>query len=125
MTTAALVVALALLLALAGLQVALIRGAPLGEYAWGGQHRVLPPRLRPAAVVAIALYGLFAAILLARAGIIDGGGGIVVVATWVLLGYLCLGVVLNAISRSRRERIVQTPLSLLLALCVLVLALGS
>ncbi len=51
-----------LLAALAGFQAALLAGAPLGEYAWGGQHRVLPRRLRIGSAVAIVLYLLFAVI---------------------------------------------------------------
>jgi hypothetical protein len=47
----ALVVSLAILAALTVMQVLLIAGAPIGEYAWGGQHRVLPSRRRLAAVV--------------------------------------------------------------------------
>ena len=45
-------------------------------------------------------------------------------AIWVLTGYFALGIVLNAISRSRPERLVMTPVVLLLAACCLVLALG-
>ena len=41
-----------------------------------------------------------------------------------MTGYFALGVPLNAISRSRPERLVMTPVVLLLALCCLVVALG-
>ena len=35
-----------LMAALAVFQAALIAGAPLGRFAWGGQHDVLPAKLR-------------------------------------------------------------------------------
>jgi hypothetical protein len=46
------------------------------------------------------------------------------VAIWVLTGYLALGIVMNAISRSRPERFVMTPTVLVLTAVCLVLALA-
>ncbi len=43
---------------------------------------------------------------------------------WVLTGYFTLGIVLNGISRSKPERNVMTPVSLLLAVLCLIVALG-
>ena len=43
---------------------------------------------------------------------------------WVLTGYFALGVVLNAISRSRPERLVMTPVAVVLTVVCLRLALG-
>jgi hypothetical protein len=43
---------------------------------------------------------------------------------WVIAGYLVLGIALNALSRSRRERIMMVPVSVALAGLALVLALG-
>lgn len=123
MTTAALVLALAVLAGLAWMQVLLISGRPIGHYAWGGQHRVLPLQLRRAAGGAILLYVGFAVLLLSRAGVLPGGETrLVVVATWVLAVYCALSVVLNAMSRSRHERIVQIPLSILLTVSVFTIA---
>ncbi|MBK1789207.1 hypothetical protein [Prauserella cavernicola] len=125
MTAVALAAAFTLLAGLAVMQVLIIGGLPVGEYAWGGQTRVPTPRLRRAAAVAIVLYLGFAALLASRAGLLPGGGTTtVVVATWLLLAYCALSVVLNALSRSSRERLVQTPVSVLLTLSVLVIALA-
>lgn len=125
MTTMALVLTLSVLAGLTMMQVLLIGGLPLGDYGWGGQHRVLPPRLRVAAAVAILLYAGFAVLILSRAGVLAGGGTtLVVVATWVLFGYCAVSIVPNAISRSRQERIVQTPVSVLLTAGVLIIAAG-
>lgn len=125
MTTMALVLTLSILAGLALMQILLIGGLPLGDYGWGGQHRALPPRLRVAAAVAILLYAGFAVLLLSRSGVLaDGGSTLVVAATWVLFGYCAVSIVPNAISRSRRERLVQTPASVLLTVGVLVIAVG-
>ncbi|MBN9607288.1 MAG: hypothetical protein J0G30_11820 [Actinomycetales bacterium] len=115
-----------LLALLAVFQIALIAGAPIGRFAWGGQDRVLDPRKRVSSVVAVVLYVGFAVLALTRAGVLfDAGQALpVVIAMWVVFGYLVLGVLLNALSRSRAERFVMTPVSLLLAILALVVALG-
>jgi hypothetical protein len=119
------VVALALLAALAVFQGLLAAGRPLGRFAWGGQHAVLPVGLRIGSVVSIVLYAAFAVLVLQAAGrhslLPDGAAG---VAIWVLAGYFALGIGMNAISRSRPERLVMTPVVALLAGACLVLALG-
>ena len=99
------VVALTLLAALAVFQGLLVAGQPLGRFAWGGQHEVLPPNLRIGSAVSIGLYAAFAVLILQAAGVISPlPAGVAVVAIWVLTGYLVLGIGMNAISRSRPER---------------------
>lgn len=109
---------------LAVFQVSLIAGAPLGRYAWGGQHVVLPRPLRIGSAVSLVLYGLFATLILQVAGALDVlPRGVADVAIWVLTVYFGVGVLMNAVSRSRRERLVMTPVALALAVVCLVLAL--
>jgi hypothetical protein len=119
------VVALVLLASLAVFQGLLVAGAPLGRFAWGGQNEVLPTNLRIGSVVSIALYAGFAVLILQAAGSLallpDGFVG---VAIWVLTGYLVLGIAMNAISRSRPERMVMTPVVAILAAACVVVALG-
>jgi hypothetical protein len=117
--------ACAMLAALALFQAALIAGAPIGRFAWGGQHRVLPRNLCIGSVVAIVLYAVFAAILLQRAGLVALVPALVAdIGIWVVLAYLALGIPLNAISRSLPERFTMTPVITLLCLLFLVVALG-
>lgn len=110
---------------LAVFQAALASGAPLGHFAWGGQHRILPRHLRIGSVVSIATYGLFAVIALEKAGVIDlfGSQSFVDAATWVLVGYFALGILLNGLSRSKPERYTMTPLLILLTGLYLILAI--
>jgi hypothetical protein len=121
MIMTAAVLACVVLAGLAVFQGLLVAGAPLGRFAWGGQHRVLPPGLRIGSVVSIATYLLFAVVLVAAA---RQETGLADVAVWVLTGYFVLGIGLNAISRSRPERLMMTPVALVLALCCLGVALG-
>ncbi len=125
-TTIAAVAATVILAALAVFQVALAAGAPIGRFAWGGQHEVLPSRLRVGSIVSIILYALFALVLLQRADLITlfDSDGFVQVATWVLFGYFLLGILMNGISRSRAERNTMVPVTLVLAALTLIVALG-
>lgn len=118
MAMVAAVLVLALLAGLAVFQALLVVGMPLGHFAWGGQHRVLPQRLRIGSMISIALYALFAAIVLDRVGLISVfPDAIRQWGIWVLGGYALLGVGMNLISRSVPERYTMTPLAA--ALCVL------
>lgn len=117
MVTTAAAAACVVLAALAVFQVALALGAPIGRFAWGGQHEVLPTRLRIGSAVSVALYAAIGAILLARAGMITLGlsDRAVEIAAWVVTAYFALGILMNAISRSRPERLVMTPTCAVLA----------
>ncbi|WP_167146175.1 hypothetical protein [Actinomyces sp. ZJ308] len=126
MTTIALIVVLALLAALAVGQILAASGLPLGRFAWGGKHRVLPRGLRVASAVSVLVYAGLAALLLSRAGILPAGdSAAVIVLTWVAFAFFAASVALNAISRSPAERWTMTPTSLLLAAATLVIALGG
>lgn len=119
------VIALVTLALLAAFQLLLALGAPLGRFAWGGQHQVLPSRLRAGSVASIALYAVFATVIADRVGLIEVLPDVVSgVATWVLVGYFLLGVVMNAISRSVPERLTMAPVSAVLAIACAIVALG-
>ena len=107
-------------------QAALIAGAPLGHFAWGGQDRVLPVRKRLGSATSIGLYLIFAVLVLQRAGLAEvlPWPGVVSIATWVLAGYFLLGIVLNAASRSKPERWTMAPLCAVLAGLTIVVALS-
>ena len=119
-------VATAILLALAGLQAQLVVGRPLGRFAWGGGHEVLPPRLRIASTISIVLYGAIALVLLDAADVVDAlPGRWTGTAAWVLAGCFLLGVAMNGASRSRDERRTMTPVALALCLLCVAVALGA
>ena len=115
-----------LLGALAVFQLALVLGAPLGQFAWGGADRVLPRAKRIGSVVSIVLYALFAWVFLMKAGLVPMGLPEVVVdvAAWVIVGYFALGIPMNGMSRSKPERYTMTPILVVLLVLALIVALG-
>jgi hypothetical protein len=126
MTSIAALTFTVLIALLAIFQLALVFGAPLGRFAWGGQNDVLPPRLRRGSIIAVVLYAAFSLILLAASGVLVipvlyPVGGLL---CWMIVVYLSFGVVMNALSRSRPERFVMTPVAVVLSVCALIVALG-
>lgn len=114
-----------LLAALAVFQALLAVGAPLGRFAWGGRHRVLPRPLRVGSLVSKAVYALIASIALARADLLSTGvpDRAVRIAAWVVAGYFLLGIGMNLASPSKPERAVMSPVvALLCGLSVVVAA---
>ena len=122
------IVALAGVAVLGGLavfQLLLVAGRPLGRFAWGGQHEVLPRGLRIGSAVSVVLYAGMALVILQAADLISVlPESVADVGIWVLTGYFALGVLLNGISRSRSERLVMTPVVTVLAVSCLLIALG-
>lgn len=115
----------ALLGILAIFQVLLIIGLPLGRFAWGGQNDVLPARLRVGSAISILIYAAFAAVALARYGLAAFlPAPADAVAMWVIAAYLLLSVLPNLASKSRDERRLMVPASLVLAGLAFATALG-
>ena len=112
------VVVSVLLAGLAVFQVALIAGAPLGRFAWGGQSEVLPTPLRIGSVVSVLSYAVIAWLVWRAVEQPDDWW------IWAVTAFFGVGIVLNAASRSRPERLVMTPIVLLLAVSCLVIALA-
>jgi hypothetical protein len=77
--------------ALAVFQLLLVLGAPLGRFAWGGQHRVLPISLRVGSVASIVIYAFLATVVLTRADLVSPGipEEVVRPATWVVVAFDC------------------------------------
>jgi hypothetical protein len=111
----------------AGFQVALALGAPLGRAAWGGARDRLPKGLRIASGFAAVIWIVAAIVVLARAGYQGSPLSLEVPAwgPWVLFGMLTLGAVMNLASKSRCERFLMSPIAALLAILCLVVALGA
>lgn len=116
----------ALLGALAVLQLLLLAGLPLGRLAWGGQQDRLSPRLRAAAGISIVIYAAFAATALIRVGIVTTPfpNLLNVITMWVITAYLILSVLPNLASKSLHEKRLMTPVSAVLAILALLIALN-
>ena len=111
-------------LVIAGFQVALAAGAPLGRAAWGGAVARLPSRLRRASAVSAVIWLVAAVVILGRAGIdfVPLPDVVTSVGAWVLVALSGLGAVVNFASSSPWERFGWGPLALVLGLLSLVVA---
>jgi hypothetical protein len=113
-------------LVLAAFQAALALGAPLGTASWGGVYEgQLPMALRIASGVAVAVYVLFALIVLGRGGFrgVPLPYGVLRWGTWVLVGLMFVGALMNFASSSGWERFGWGPFALILGVLCLFVAL--
>lgn len=102
--------------AVAGFQVALAAGAPLGAHVWGGtQHRVLPTGMRIVAGGSAVALGAMATVIVRRAGLIGRPARGLGPATWSIAGFLALNTIGNLASTSTVERFVFGPATALAA----------
>ena len=108
----------------AGFQVALAAGMPWGELTWGGRFRGrLPGRMRFVALVSAVLLLAFALVVAIRGGLLlTEWQPLAARLVWVVVAYSALGVVANAISRSRRERILWLPVVATMLVCSILVA---
>ena len=94
-------------------------GLPLGEYTMGGQYKILPKKFRLAAVISVAIQ-IFAMII-----ILQAGGLLPLWLSFKFTKYICfffaaylsLNTIMNMISKSKKEKYVMTPISLIAGIC--------
>ena len=94
-------------------------GLPLGEFTMGGQHKILPKKFRVFAVISVAIQ-IFAMII-----ILQAGGLLPLWFSFKITKYICfffaaylsLNTIMNMISKSKKEKYVMTPISLIAGIC--------
>ena len=126
-TTVAALVFAAFVGVVVAFQLGLALGAPWGRYAMGGAFPGrYPPPMRVAAVVQALLLGLLAVTVLSAAGLVlpDLAAAVPWLA-WVGVVVSVVAVILNVISRSAGERRIWVPVSLVLLVSSLVVALNG
>lgn len=107
-------------------QIALVLGAPFGEFTLGGKYRGRLPRLirLVPAFSAVLLCG-FAVVVVARAGIafpeMSGPSRVLV---WFVVAYCAVGAFANFFTPSRRERAVWLPAVLFMLASSLIVAIA-
>ena len=94
-------------------------GAPLGEFTMGGQYKVLPKALRIMAVVSLVIQVFAIIIVLQAGGYMDLwlSAKVTQLICIFYAVYLSLNTLMNLSSKSKKERYVMTPLSLVAAIC--------
>ena len=127
MEAAGIVVA-ALLGVVALFQLALVLGAPWGDYAYGGRAQTvngrLVPRYRTMSAAAVPILAIAVWIVLARSGVISGGDGWVNVGGWFVFGYLLLNTLGNLAAKTDVERYVMGAITATAAVATLFVAVG-
>ena len=108
-------------------QIALVAGAPWGEYTMGGQNKgTLPTQLRVGAAVSAVIMLAHAGHYLAQAGVLpqllDPSWNTVV--NWIWFGFTVAGLIMNSISRSKKERNTWVPVLLVSTICTLLVAMN-
>ena len=111
-------------LVIAGFQLLLALGAPLGRAAYGGKSAELSPALRRASAGAVVLWVLAAILILGRGGVLSLPLPNVVLdlGAWVLVVLSVLGTIVNLASSSPWERFGWAPFSAVLAALAFIVA---
>ena len=113
------IIAVVIFVVISVLQLLLALGLPLGKLAYGGKYEKLPTNMRIMSLVAIGIFTLGSISVLERAGIITVFNNPIftLVVVWVIAIYLAFNTLINAISKSKPEKLIMTPLSLILSIC--------
>lgn len=97
----------------------LICGLPLGEFTMGGQHKILPKKLRILALLSLIVQ-IFAIVIILQAGgflPLLFSAEITKIICFAYAIFLSLNTVMNFLSKSPKEKYVMTPFSLLASIC--------
>lgn len=119
------IIAVVIFAVISVLQLLLAFGLPLGKLAYGGKYERLPTNMRIMSIVAIGIFVLASISVLERAGIIIVFSNpiLTIVIVWVIAIYLAFNTLLNAMSKSKQEKLVMTPLSLISSVCCFIVAI--
>ena len=100
-------------------------GLPLGELTMGGQYKVFPKKMRIVLVPQLILQIFFEVIILQMGGFIPlwFSGNVTKIIGIIMAVYLSLNTVMNFISKSKKEKYIMTPISLISAICFWIVAL--
>ncbi|MEK3750899.1 hypothetical protein NYE25_22170 [Paenibacillus sp. FSL E2-8871] len=99
------------------LYILLSLGLPYGEFAMGGKHRIMPSQMRIACAISVVIQLIAILYLLQAGNVISIGLPFDRGICYFFTVYLILNTVMNILSKSKKERLVMTPLSLITAIC--------
>jgi len=95
------------------------------DIVWGGQIQGVPANLVTLEIVALLVTAFFILIVAAKLGYLQAGklSGAINVGLWLIFAYLLLNTLGNLASGISFEKLVFAPITILLALCALRLAI--
>lgn len=107
------------------LSILIICGVPLGELTMGGQYKVFPKKLRILLFTQLVLQIFFVIVILQMREFIPLWFSVKAtkIIGIIMAVYLSLNTIMNFISKSKKEKYIMTPLSLISAVCFWVTAL--
>jgi hypothetical protein len=108
-------------------QLALVLGAPMGEYTLGGQTQgKLSAKLRVVSAISLLVNLAIAGHYLAQTGTIQTllPAQLNQITNWALVLFTASGLIMNSISRSKKERNMWVPVLLLSVTCAVIVAIG-
>ena len=109
------------------LQLLLALGILPVTMAWGGTQTELTPALRLASVAAAVVMALFAYVIRRRAGLIGSPppATLIKILSWIITAFMVLNTLGNLASQSTAEKILFTPLTILLAICCFIVSISK
>ncbi|WP_145320138.1 hypothetical protein [Paenibacillus xylanexedens] len=107
-------------------QIALAAGLPWGEYAMGGKFPgKYPVSMRFACIIQIAILAFMGIVVLSKSrSLVREWSAFADIAIWFIVGYLVLGTILNLITRSVWERRIWAPVTLLMLVSSIIVAIS-
>ena len=120
LTTVAIWVYLSLIIFTVFFQLGLVLKMPWGEYTMGGYVKgVLPLKLRISAFVSAVILSFIGYVGLEKAGLINLWLKLPSYFIWFVVCFMFLGIILNSITKSKKERALWLPIIIILFLCSL------
>ena len=113
------IIAVVLFTGMSLFQLLLVLGLPFGHLAYGGKYEKLPSKMKIISLIGIVIFIFASLSVLERAEIITifNNPMFVTVFVWIIAVYLAFITLMNAISKSKWEKLIMTPISLTLAIC--------
>ena len=107
------------------LSILIICGLPLGELTMGGRYKIFPKKLRFILVGQLVLQIFFVIIILQMGGFMPlwFSNNTTRIICIVMAVYLSLNTVMNLVSKSKKEKYIMTPISMILTICFWIMAL--
>lgn len=101
------------------LYIFLALGLPYGEFAMGGKYKIMPINMRYMCAFSVLIQWFAILILLQTARLVPllFSSGITRGICFFFAVYLSINSVMNAFSKSKKEKYIATPLSIITAIC--------